>query len=86
MSANEAITASQQLMYGHKWELFCLRFSFVGWALLSVLTLGIGYLFLSPYTAATETAFYRSIANSHAGSTYTHHTRPEEPKSTPWDY
>ena len=59
MTAKEAITASKQLMRGHKWELFCLSFSFIGWELLAILTLGIGEIFLAPYVEAAYAAFYR---------------------------
>ena len=59
MTAKEAITASKQLMEGHKWELFCLGFSFIGWYLLAALTLGIGSFFLNPYVEAAYAAFYR---------------------------
>lgn len=31
MSANDAISESQFIMTGHKWELFCLHLSFIGW-------------------------------------------------------
>ncbi len=59
MTAREAIKRSQELMDGHKWELFCLGFSFIGWNLLTVLTLGIGTFFLNPYMNAAYAAFYR---------------------------
>lgn len=64
ITAREALRASKDLMYGHKWELFCLDFSFIGWSILCVFTLGIGSLFLAPYIAASHAAFYRSIATS----------------------
>lgn len=35
MTANEAITESRELMDGHKWDLFCLYLSFIGWGLLA---------------------------------------------------
>ena len=54
----EAIRQSKELMKGKKWKLFCLHFSFIGWILLGVLTLGIGYLWLAPYMQAATTAFY----------------------------
>lgn len=63
MTAKEAINASKIMMDGHKWELFCLGFSFIGWNLLNALTLGIGSLFLNPYTNAAYAAFYRSISS-----------------------
>lgn len=57
--ANECISTSKQLMKGLKWNLFCLDLSFIGWAILSGLTLGIGTLFLNPYREAAHAAFYR---------------------------
>ena len=61
MNAKDAIKASEQLMNGHKWELFCLGFSFIGWNILSIMALGIGSIFLNPYTNAAHAAFYRHI-------------------------
>lgn len=54
----EAVNMSKQMMDGHKGRLFGLHFSFIGWALLSALTLGIGNLWLIPYTQTAQTAFY----------------------------
>lgn len=61
IGANEAITRSRQMMKGHKWQLFCLDFSFIGWILLSMLTCGILMLWVAPYMQAARTAFYESI-------------------------
>jgi hypothetical protein len=61
MTAREAISASSKLMNGHKWELFVLGLTFIGWELLCVLSLGIGFLWLNPYMNATYAAFYRQI-------------------------
>src|SRR5690554_2970611 len=57
----EAMKQSEHLMIGHKWRLFCLQFSFIGWAILSLFTFGIGYFFLVPYITAAETAFYLDL-------------------------
>ncbi len=65
--ANEAIGISKRLMYGHKWRFFCLQFSFIGWALLCLLTLGIGFLWLHPYSEAANAAFFRDIAGVQDG-------------------
>ncbi|MGL4912121.1 MAG: DUF975 family protein, partial [Romboutsia sp.] len=43
----EAIGLSIKMMKGHKWELFLIQLSFIGWAILTILTLGIGYLWLA---------------------------------------
>ncbi len=61
MDANSAIGASRQMMQGHRWELFCLEFSFIGWYLLCLLSGGIGFLFLKPYVNAARTAFYQDL-------------------------
>lgn len=68
IGANEAITRSRQMMNGHKWQLFCLHFSFIGWCLLSVLTCGILMLWVAPYMEAATAAFYESIKD---GCTFT---------------
>lgn len=38
-----------------------MEMSFIGWAILLLLTFGIGGLFLLPYTQASHAAFYREI-------------------------
>jgi uncharacterized membrane protein len=53
-----AIRLSKRMMYGHKARLFRLDLSFIGWALLCVLSGGIGFLWLTPYMKASEIAFY----------------------------
>ncbi len=60
----EAIRKSKQMMVGHKMDLFVLDLSFIGWGLLSVITLGIATLYVGPYVAATQAAFYDSIQHS----------------------
>jgi len=58
----QAINESKRMMRGNKWKLFCLELSFIGWMLLCIPTLGIGFLWLLPYITASITAFY-DIAN-----------------------
>lgn len=57
----EASTRSREIMRGHRFDLFWLYLSFIGWILLGVLTFGIGYLWLSPYLSASEIAFYNDL-------------------------
>lgn len=61
--AMEALNRSKALMNGHKMNLFLLDLSFIGWHLLSILTLGLGNLLLTPYTSAARAAFFRSLRN-----------------------
>lgn len=58
---NEAINLSQAMMQGHKWDYFCLQLSFLGWILLSILTLGIGMLWVTPYMSAANAIFYEDL-------------------------
>ena len=61
MSAMDAITASRRMMQGHKWRLFCLQFSFIGWYILCALTGGILTLWVTPYVYTATAVFYESI-------------------------
>ncbi|MDL2311198.1 DUF975 family protein, partial [Peptostreptococcaceae bacterium OttesenSCG-928-C18] len=58
MSLSDAIRISKEMSFGEKMDLFILDLSFIGWALLSILTLGLGFLFLHPYTYATNARLY----------------------------
>ena len=64
MPASEVLARSKEMMYGNRWRLFCLQISFIGWALLSSLTMGIGNLWLRPYRQAATAAFYREISGT----------------------
>lgn len=59
LSSKEAVEESEKLMAGKRGKLFCLQLSFIGWAILAVFTLGIGYLWLVPYVQFAIIAFYK---------------------------
>lgn len=61
MSGKEAVEKSAELMQGNIGALFCLDLSFVGWAFLSIFTLGIGLLWLIPYQQISQISFYRDL-------------------------
>jgi uncharacterized membrane protein len=54
----QAIRESKAKMHGNRSELFFLQLSFIGWALLVILTLGIGLFWLEPYFRTTMASFY----------------------------
>lgn len=58
LTSKEAVDKSKQLMEGKRGKLFCLQFSFIGWAILAALTFGIGMLWLLPYIQFSTFAFY----------------------------
>lgn len=57
-SITQCIKESVDLMNGHKWELFYLELTFIGWWLVVALTLGIAALWVTPYQKLTEANFY----------------------------
>lgn len=61
LSNNAAIERSMSMMRGHKLRLFFLQLSFIGWALLSVFTLGIALFWLMPYIYSAQAAFYEDL-------------------------
>lgn len=62
----EALNKSKRMMEGYKLKLFYLYLRFFGLALLCVLTLGIGFLWLIPYTYVTMAVFYDDIKDNPA--------------------
>lgn len=65
LTSKELVEKSASLMEGKRWKFFCLHFSFIGWAILSIITFGIGFLWLVPYIQFASIVFYKSlIANT----------------------
>ena len=60
----DAIKRSTSMMYGHKWKLFCLGLRFIGWILLCIITLGILFLWITPYMYVSYAKFYDDIKDS----------------------
>lgn len=56
------VNKSVSLMKGNKLRLIGLFLSFIGWAFLSLLTLGIGLIFLIPYIYISFYYFYKKIS------------------------
>lgn len=57
----ETLKYSREKMQGHKLDAFVLGLSFIGWAILGTLTVGILYIWLFPYMQLTFTKFYLNI-------------------------
>lgn len=63
MNGKDIVDQSIGLMQGHKWNLFWLHLTFIGWAILSAFTFYIGYLFLIPYIAVSFVCFYEALSH-----------------------
>ena len=61
-TATQAIEESQKIMRGHKFELFILDLSFIGWYIVGILCFGIGTLWVSAYHEAARAEFYQTLA------------------------
>ena len=57
----DAINKSKAMMNGYKWKLFKLHLRFLGWAILCLFTLGIGFLWLTPYIQVSLAKFYDDL-------------------------
>ena len=66
LGASEAIHRSRMMMKTHKFDLFWLYLSFIGWWLLCILTCGIGFLWLVPYFQTAKAAFYEEVKADYA--------------------
>lgn len=61
LTPREAMKISREMMSGQKWNLFVLDLTFIGWILLSILTAGIGMIFVEPYMSTTRAAYYEDL-------------------------
>jgi uncharacterized membrane protein len=61
LKGRAALRESRKLMKGHRWKLFCLFCRFIGWYLLGILSLGIGFLWIIPYLWTSMARFYDDI-------------------------
>ncbi|MGL5381287.1 DUF975 family protein [Clostridium sp.] len=59
----QCLKESANLMKENKLDFFVLQLSFIGWIIISILTLGIGYIWLQPYMSLTEANYYLELKN-----------------------
>ncbi len=64
LGATEALKVSMKMTRGHKGEMFVMYLSFIGWELLSCLTLGIlGIFYVNPYLMTSMAGLYEEYKN-----------------------
>ncbi len=61
MAPMDCVLRSKEIMTNNRGKLFCLQFSFIGWAFLAAFTFGIGMLWLLPYIQFATIAFYVAL-------------------------
>lgn len=68
MDTEEAFRLSMEMMDGNKWDAFILDLSFLGWEILSALTMGIlGLFYVHPYRACTNAELYATLRDEYLG-------------------
>jgi uncharacterized membrane protein len=72
MSKDDAFRISKEMMNGNKMNAFILDLSFIGWHILSAVTLGIvGIFYVNPYVNATNAELYLTLKKQHFGTNST---------------
>ncbi|GAA4848237.1 DUF975 family protein [Paenibacillus vulneris] len=61
LGTKRAVELSNRMTRGHKWRMFVLDLSFLGWYLLGTIALFIGVLFVLPYVNATQAELYLEL-------------------------
>ncbi|MBD5132164.1 MAG: DUF975 family protein [Clostridiales bacterium] len=77
MKPSAALSASNKVMSGKTGPYFALCMSLIGWYLLGVVTLGLGFIFILPYTNLVKVVYYkRNLQGDKAIYTYTGEDSP----------
>ena len=61
LNAMDYLDKSKEMMKGYKWDYFVFGLSFIGWILLSIITLGIGLIWILPYITIAEVVYYDEL-------------------------
>lgn len=83
LTAGGAIRLSCQQTSGMKWQLFVLDLSFIGWSLLSTLTMGLLNVWLTPYMTLCDLAYFEEGQRRVGRGSFNGGPRPPE-AGDPW--
>jgi uncharacterized membrane protein len=64
MPPMQAIKLSENMTQGHKWNIFILGLSFLGWFILGMLLCGIGVFLVEPYFLMTQAELYKVLRSN----------------------
>ncbi len=57
----KSLDESKEMMEGHKWQLFCLDLSLIGWYIVGFLCCCVGIIFVYPYALMVRANFYMAL-------------------------
>ena len=63
----DILKKSQDMMQGHRMDLFILSLSFIGWHILAIFTFGLLELWILPYQKTAETKFLYDVKTAYEG-------------------
>lgn len=69
MSGMDALRKSEEMMRGHKKELFLLQLSFFWWIIVVMLTFGLAAFYVMPYMQSVNAEFYKKLKTEENSST-----------------
>jgi uncharacterized membrane protein len=73
IDAKEALKVSMEMTKGHKGEIFVMYLSFIGWAIVSAITLNIaGIFYVYPYMQLTLAGYYDELKAQYNSSNQTY--------------
>ena len=61
LGIRKALRHSITITKGHRWDIFVLELSFIGWFLLSFISFGVGFFWILPYYYMTQTNTYHAL-------------------------
>ncbi|WP_283679819.1 DUF975 family protein [Lentilactobacillus sp. Marseille-Q4993] len=74
----DAISKSEEMMAGHKADLFIMDLSFIGWELVGLITIGIGMIRVVPYIQQTKANFYVELKEAYENPNMIDQEQPTE--------
>ncbi len=80
LNVMRVLEKSFDMMENYILEYFILVISFIGWAILGIFTLGILYLWLTPYMLVSLAIFYDKVRKDYEATTGTEEATLEAPK------
>lgn len=60
-TAKNCLDQSRALMKGHKMDFFSLSISFIGWYILAFISMGLLFVWLTPYIEMSQVVFYENL-------------------------
>lgn len=78
LSEKDCVIKSKEMMKGHRIQYLKLLFSFIGWFIVGIFTLLIGFIWIFPYLQMSIIAFYEIIKNGEINKKKKHRNKKKK--------